>query len=562
VTATSATQARLLDGRYELRSLIGQGTFGRVYRGHDQRLDRAVAVKVIKPWWTEDREWAERFEQEARLMARVSHPGIVQIYDIGYDQGSLYYVAELVDGESLADRLGRGPLPHAQVRRLAGQLCRALAAAHAQRVVHRDVKPENVLLDRGGRVKVGDFGIARLAEASSEAGAGTIVGTPRYMAPEQARGHSPTPATDVYGAGVVLYEMLAGKPPFTESSAVELAMRHLSDAPPPLPDDTPPALAEIAERALAKEPAARYSSGREMADALAGADLERPTRSPASTRVAPRRTPRINFNPVERRRYLALLAVVIAIVVGMGAAAILTSTSFVRVPDVHGLTRAAAVARARTDDLRVDATGGYSSAPVGTVIAQRPAAGVRVGDGSAVLVTLSAGPPPVQVPQLVGEQTASAQAILSRAGLGAHVTPIPAPGVTPGLVVAQSPPASKSRARGSVVDLSVAETPRWRPLTSFQGTDAGQSVPFRIRGSRWRIVYSMDYPNGCSFIFFCSGPNAQPTNVNGGAKLNQFSLNQGSGQTQVFNSGPGVYQIAVTPGSDSANWSIQVEDDY
>jgi eukaryotic-like serine/threonine-protein kinase len=562
VTATSATQARLLDGRYELRALIGQGTFGRVYRGHDQRLDRAVAVKVIKPWWTEDREWAERFEQEARLMARVSHPGIVQIYDIGYDQGSLYYVAELVDGESLADRLERGPLPHTQVRRLAGQLCRALSAAHAQRVVHRDVKPENVLIDRGGRVKVGDFGIARLAEASSEAGAGTIVGTPRYMAPEQARGHSPTPATDVYGAGVVLYEMLAGKPPFTESSAVELAMRHLSDQPPPLPPDTPPALTEIAERALAKEPAARYPSGREMADALAGADLERPARARARTRVAPRRTPRINFNPVERRRYVALLAVVIAIVVGMGAAAILTSTSYVRVPNVHGLTRAAAVARARADDLRVAVITSHSSAPVGTVIAQRPAPGARLSDGGAVAVTLSSGPPPVEVPQLVGEQTASAQTILSRAGLDAHVASVPAPGVTPGVVVAQSPPASKSLARGAVVDLSVAETPRWRSVTSFSGSDAGQSVPFRIRGSRWRVVYNMGYPNGCSFIFFCSGPNAQVTNVNSGANLNQFSLNQGSDQTQVFNTGPGVYQVAVTPGSDSASWSIEVDDDY
>jgi eukaryotic-like serine/threonine-protein kinase len=578
VTATSATPGRILDGRYELRTLIGQGTFGRVYSGYDQRLDRAVAVKVIKPWWTEDQEWAERFEREAQLMARVSHPGIVQIYDIGFEREGLYYVAELVDGESLATRLRRGPLPPAQVRDIAEQLCRALAAAHAQRVVHRDVKPANVLIDRTGRVKVGDFGIARLADGSSEGVAGTILGTPRYMAPEQARGRVPTPASDVYGAGVVAYEMLAGQPPFVETSPVELALRHLNDPPPPLPSATPPALATIVERALAKDPAERYPTGREMADALLAADLragdgprragaaaatKAPRRSPDPTRVAPKQTPRRVFNPPEGRRYRALLAGVVLILLAMIGTVVATSTGTVRVPNLVGLRQAGVLSTARERGLRVAFTRRYSrTAASGTAIAQAPASGAKVNDGSTLHVTLSAGPPPVPVPQLLGQSSTAAATILQGLGLDANVNQVPAPGVTPGLVVGQSPSATVRVARRSTVNLSVAEVPRWRPLTSFSGDGAGQSVPFRIRGKRFRLLYNMGYDGTCTFIFFCSGPSAQVSNVNSGATLNQFSLNQGSGQTQVFNSGPGVYQVSVTPGNDSAHWSIQLEDDY
>ncbi len=204
-----------LDDRYELRAVIGEGAFGRVYEGRDRRLERPVAVKVIKPWWAEDPEWVVTFERETRLLARVSDPGIVQIYDVGHAPEGLYYVSELVDGENLASRLRRGPLPAWEACDVAAQLCRALARAHAQRIVHRDVKPANILLSTEGRVKVGDFGVARLAEGSTDghgAHPPSIVGTPRYMAPEQGRGLPTTPATDVYSVGVVLYEMLSGAP--------------------------------------------------------------------------------------------------------------------------------------------------------------------------------------------------------------------------------------------------------------------------------------------------------------------------------------------------------------
>ena len=253
---------------------------------------------MIKPWWAEDPDWVATFQRETRLLARVSDPGIVQIFDVGHAPEGLYYVSELVDGESLASRLRRGPLPAWEACGVAAQLCRARGGAPAQRIVHRDVKPANILLSSDGRVKVGDFGVARLAEGSTDGTAASIVGTPRYMAPEQGRGRPTTPATDVYSAGVVLYEMLAGHPPFTADSVVELALLHLQEAPPPLSVRLPTSLVEIVDRALAKEPTKRYAEGSEMAEALL--DARRRSASGRRARPAAARTRAVQASGARR----------------------------------------------------------------------------------------------------------------------------------------------------------------------------------------------------------------------------------------------------------------------
>jgi eukaryotic-like serine/threonine-protein kinase len=656
---------RALDGRYELHAVIGEGAFGRVYRGRDRRLARPVAVKVIKPWWAEDPDWVLSFEREAQLLARVNDPGIVQIFDVGYADEGLYYVAELVDGESLASRLRRGPLPPAEACDMAEQLCLALAQAHAQNVVHRDIKPANVLISARGRVKVGDFGVARLAEGSTDGGAATIVGTPRYMAPEQARGRSTGPATDVYGAGIVLYEMLAGHPPFMEKSVVELALRHLNDPPPPPPAGTPRALVDIVARALAKDPTRRYPDGGAMADALADARAslgDRPDTRPdpehggrssrsrsgsvatlpprrraapvpgsvaasatgvagvagvagsagaaganratgasgatgaagapgataatrvmpgsdsqtastewleqalheiTSTRVAPAMTPRRNVNPPARRRRRVALGCVGLILLAMVAGAVLIgSHNRVQVPRLVGLRKARVTVKARLAEVHPSFSRRYSSAPEGVAIDQTPAAGTRIDDGGTIRVVLSRGPAPVLVPQFVGGGAGAASAVLQRHGLRAQLDQVPAPGQTPGVVTGQAPAAGARLARGKTVTLSVAETPRWRPLTSFAGDSHGQSVPFSIRGTQWRVVYGMGYEGLCTLIFICSGPGAQVTNLKAGSTLTHFDLNKGSQETQIFKSGPGLYQITVSPGSDTAHWSISVQDYY
>ncbi len=231
---------RVLDGRYELRGIIGEGSFGRVYRGRDRRLARPVAVKVIKPWWAEDGASIERFQEEAQLLARVNDPGIVQIYDFGHTSSGPYYVAELVQGESLEQRLRREPIPAAEAARIAEQLCNALGSAHAEGVVHCDVKPANVLLDDGGRVKVGDFGVARFGEPDPVESSAMFGGTPRYMSPEQARGGPrPPPATSTAPAWCCTRCWPASRPsrPAPPSSSASATSRR---RPPSFPRRSPP----------------------------------------------------------------------------------------------------------------------------------------------------------------------------------------------------------------------------------------------------------------------------------------------------------------------------------
>jgi eukaryotic-like serine/threonine-protein kinase len=563
-----------LDGRYELHELIGEGTFGRVYRGYDRRLARDVAIKVIKPWWAEDPEWAETFGREAQVMARVSDPGIVQIYDVGQADEGLYYVTELVEGESLAARLKRGGRvsPWAACE-IAEQLCRALEHAHAQQIVHRDIKPANVLLSRDGRVKVGDLGIARLAEGTTEGATATIVGTPRYMAPEQASGQPVTPATDVYSAGIVLFEMLDGHPPFNGDTPVEIALRHVQAPVPPLPPATPRALQEIVRRALAKEPAERYQSAAEMADQLAYARARASTPRPnpstprtpkagEATWVAPRFTPRRNVNPAARRRRIAALGVALALLATMLVAAIvLAAGPTVKVPSLKGLPKGVVNAKLHRLHLGAAFLSRFDHrAKPGTVVGQTPDPGTKVKQDSTLQVWLSKGPPPVAVPKLVGLQTGDAVAKLHQLDLAAKVTTVPAPGTTPGQVTAQSTPAGDQRSVHSTITLSVAETPSWRYVTSFSGDGGGHSVPFDIRGSQWRVVYQMSYDGTCDFVLFCDGPSAQVLGTGTKATDQSFGLNGGDGQTQVFKTGPGQYQVTIKSGLDSAHWSITVQD--
>jgi eukaryotic-like serine/threonine-protein kinase len=618
-----------LDARYELHELIGEGAFGRVYRGVDRRLHRQVAVKVIKPWWAEDSIWVERFEREARLLARISDPGIVQIFDIGHAEQGPYYVAELVAGESLAERLSRGPMSVGEALSVAEQLCRALASAHSRGVVHCDVKPANVLLSEDGSVKVGDFGVARLAGGTSQALSATVAGTPRYMSPEQARGRATDAATDVYSAGVVLYEMLAGTPPFADGSAVELGLRHVQEQAPPLPAGIPPLVREVVGRALRKEPVERFRDGGEMAAALHAIDRRSPAdaegvgspttlrsgeadateRGQAATRVlgaeppptkalipprsrrtakAPRAgaagasggdappprgssptvpalPPDAPRNRAVRRRGVVALLLAFALLAALVLLLLLDvfAPADTTVPHLRGLPRAGVQARARRLHVSVAFGSRHSeSAVAGIAIAQSPGAGSRVGEGSTVHVTLSSGPPPVEVPGVVGETASSAGGTLAKAGLRYRASSVAAPGSKPGIVTRQSPQSGTSAPHGSTVALSVAETPRWRTLTTFSGVDDGHSVPFRIEGSQWRVTYSMSYEGSCLLLLVCFGPSAKAANLKTGQSFDGFDLSSGSSHAHVFDSGPGLYRVNVDGGEDSARWAMTVQDYY
>ncbi|MFC5832933.1 serine/threonine-protein kinase [Nonomuraea insulae] len=261
-------QGTTLAGRYRLDTRIGAGGMGEVWRGEDVVLARTVAVKVLLPGRMEDPGFVARFQGEARAMATINHSGVVDVYDYGISGDTVYLVMKFVDGEPLDRLLGRlGRIPPQAAMELIAQAASALQAVHNQGIVHRDVKPGNLLVQRDGTLVLTDFGIARSDVANRLTDAGMVLGTAAYCAPEQAEGAPVTPAVDIYALGVVAYECLLGQRPFDGDSAVTIALKHIREAPPPLPQDIPPPVRQLVEIALSKDPARRYPSAKAMSEA-------------------------------------------------------------------------------------------------------------------------------------------------------------------------------------------------------------------------------------------------------------------------------------------------------
>ena len=275
--AEAAASTRVLAGRYRLGGLLGRGGMAEVYDGYDERLHRQVAVKLLRADLAADPDIRGRFEVEARSAAQLSHPNVVGVYDTGEDGGTPFIVMERLPGETLGDRMAAGPVEEAWLCRVAGDVLGALGAAHAAGLVHRDVKPGNILIGADGCAKVADFGIAKSAEVAGDpTGTGLLVGTPAYLAPERLEGRPATERSDLYSFGVVLYEALAGAKPFRGTTPVDVATAVLNTQPPPLRDlrpDVDPQVAAAVQRALSKDPAARPATAAEMAAALAGGPL-------------------------------------------------------------------------------------------------------------------------------------------------------------------------------------------------------------------------------------------------------------------------------------------------
>ena len=265
-------QGELIADRYELVELIGKGGMSSVFKAHDRLLDRTVAIKILHPHFTDDEEYVERFRREARSVAQLSHPNIVTVIDRGEDERRQYIVFEYVEGENLKQLLQRtGPMPLRDVLLLGLQMARALAFAHARGLVHRDVKPQNVLLNDDGQAKMTDFGIARSVDVQGVTITGTVLGTSEYIAPEQARGQRVDAQTDVYSLGVVLYELLTGAVPYEGETFVTVALQHVNEPVPSVLErrpDAPPRLALAVERAMAKSPDDRYESMDELVGEL------------------------------------------------------------------------------------------------------------------------------------------------------------------------------------------------------------------------------------------------------------------------------------------------------
>jgi hypothetical protein len=413
--------ARVLGGRYRLEERVAAGGMGTVFAATDDRLDRRVAVKVLRDELAHDARFVERFRREARAAAALSHPNVAAVFDFGDDSGTPYIVMELVPGRDLA-RLVRedGPLPPERARALGAQLCAALAHAHAAGLVHRDVKPANVIVDDTDRAKVTDFGIARAAGDSSLTQTGSVLGSAHYMAPEQASGAPATPAADVYSAGVVLYEMLTGSVPFTGESPVAVAMRHVSDdvpAPSALNPRVPPDLDELVERATARDPLARPAAGE-----LAAALVQEP--GPATERLATREMettvwpiPGATYDPRRLGMRVLTTAAVLALVAaglwawtlgrraderervvrrGAGGATERTepASQAYELEDFTGWDFEEAKRELEERELVVERADVPGVAPAGEVLGSDPPAGTAMDEGETVTLTVSTGPEP------------------------------------------------------------------------------------------------------------------------------------------------------------------------
>ena len=409
-----------LSDRYRLEQRIAVGGMGEVWRATDVLLGRRVAVKVLKAEYAADPHFVERFRNEARHTASLSHPGIANVFDYGEVGDMAYLVMEFVDGEPLSTVLARdGRLTPASTLDIVGQAGLALQAAHETGVIHRDVKPGNILIRPDGVVKVTDFGIARVVDAAPVTQTGMVVGTAAYLSPEQASGRSTSAASDVYSLGVVAYECLAGDRPFRADSAVGVAMAHATATPPALPKDVPPLVADFVMRAMEKDPARRHPSagdfGRTALALAASLDDDVAPDGPASpptteqppasggtrllTAAAPAAAATVDDEAHRRRVRNIMVAVGVAVVL-LGALLLrsCTGTTYVRMPSVVGQPYAKAAAALDHAGLHAQRRAVRSAAaPAGTVLRQSERTGARLSEGTTVTLTVSAGPRLVQV---------------------------------------------------------------------------------------------------------------------------------------------------------------------
>jgi serine/threonine-protein kinase len=511
MTTTDTLIDRVFDRRYVIKRKLGSGGMADVYLAEDQELGRRVALKLLNDRHAADDQFVERFRREAQSAAGLNHPNIVSIFDRGRAEGTYYIAMEYLDGRTLKELLVRnGPTPIPIAIDYARQILGALSFAHRNGIIHRDIKPHNIVVGGDGRLKVTDFGIAR-SGASQMTEAGSIVGTAQYLSPEQARGAPVDPRSDLYSLGIVLYEMLTGNVPFTGDTPVEIAMKHLSQIPEPpskLRPEVPHDLDAVVMRALAKEPDQRYGSTEEM-----DADLARvargvavaPETEDAMTQVLsgvgattaqtmitrPRavapppappsyRTPGPYYDYEEPPRgrsiwpWLLALGLIIAGAIGgwflySKIQQQLDNNRPVAVPDVRLMQRDLATLKIQQAGLKpLVVKGPDDTVPAGQVIDENPGGGSKVGKGSTVTLRVSTGKPKVTVPDVRGRDVNAAIAALAGLGLNAKIVHVysPQPADT---VTGQFPAPGDNVVKGSNVRINISRGAKPIPVPDVTG---------------------------------------------------------------------------------------------
>lgn len=474
---------RILANRYRLIEKIGMGGMAIVYRAVDLRTGHNVAVKVLRPEYNEDREFISRFQREAEAASKMTHHNIVNLLDVGMDGENRYLVMEYVQGKTLKAVIQeRGKLSAPLACQIAIRILSALEHAHRNGIVHRDIKPQNILVHEDGHIKVADFGIARIADSATLTHGDNVMGSVHYFSPEQARGEGATAASDIYSTGIVLYEMLTGRVPYDGDNPVAVAMQHLHAAPAPIQSispDVPPSVVRICMRAMEKNPAARYQTAREMATDLRAALEERgaePVQMPENEldvrqpkpQVTTERTgntgqrKKVNSKASQRRRVRILTDVLIALAVltGLffgGKAIVERTISKVSVPDIMGMNIDEAVKVLKQAGLKeTHKFMANDEAEKNVVFKQNPEGSMDAHKGDTVILLVSSGPVPYEMPDVTGMTADEATKLLSEKKMNITRDRAASSEVEKGKVISQIPAAGDMVTRDDPVTLTVS----------------------------------------------------------------------------------------------------------
>ncbi|NLO24818.1 MAG: Stk1 family PASTA domain-containing Ser/Thr kinase [Clostridiales bacterium] len=524
---------KTLGNRYEIVEKIGSGGMSFVYKARCGLLNRYVAVKILRPEFTSDESFVKKFRQESQAAASLSHQNIVSIYDVGVDEEIYYIVMEYVEGKTLKQLIReKGRMNPHQAAEIAQQICKALVHAHNNHIVHRDIKPHNILVTRDGTAKVTDFGIARAVTSSTVANTGSVIGSVHYFSPEQARGGYTDEKSDLYSLGIVLYEMVTGRVPFEGESPISIALKHIQETvtpPAELIDGIPAGLEQIIMKAIQKDPSSRYETAEQMLGDIRafirdndiifeGSGFDEETSPtivmPAVGNDSEVSNNRNNKNPNKavkkaakrKNTYIIAAIILIALIaIGYGGSILIRELLFVDVvvvPDIEGKTQEEAEEELKSFGLKMEIRERKNNPDfaAGIIISQHPKGGTENKTSNPVLVVLSLGPEKTEVPYLLNKESAEALAELQRARLtDGHIQARPSETVPVGVVMDQSPKPGIMVDEGTSVDLVISSGPEIQqiPVPPVVGLDL-QTAKTRIQNAG--MILADTYPQESDIV--------------------------------------------------------------